>query len=62
MSKDPSWREAAIAVLKDASEPLTAQEIVQEIVERKLKIVLGATPWATVAAQMYTSMDKEGTA
>lgn len=30
--------------------------------ERKLKIVLGATPWATVAAQMYTSMDKEGTA
>ncbi len=62
MPKEPSWKEAAIAVLQDATEPMTAQDIVQEIVERKLKTVLGATPWATASALMYTSMDKEGTA
>ena len=62
MAKEPSWKEAAIIVLQDATEPLTAQQIVQEIVDHKLKVVLGATPWATVAAQIYTSMDKEGTA
>lgn len=62
MPKELSWKEAAIAVLKDAIEPMTAQEIVQQIVERGLKTVLGATPWATVGAQMYTSMDNEGAA
>jgi hypothetical protein len=62
MPKEPSWKEAAIAVLQDATEPMTAQEIVQEIVERKLKTVLGATPWATVGAHMYASMKSEGTA
>lgn len=62
MPKEPSWKEAAIAVLQDATEPMSAQEIVQEIVERRLKTVLGATPWATVGAHMYASMKSEGTA
>jgi hypothetical protein len=62
MPKEPSWKEAALAVLQDAMEPMTAQEIVQEIVERKLKTVLGATPWATVGAHMYASMKSEGAA
>lgn len=62
MSKELSWREAAIAVLQDATEPMSAQGIVQEIVDRKLKTVLGATPWATVAALMSVSINNEGLA
>ena len=60
MPKEPSWREAAITVLKDATEPMSAQEIVQQIEEHKLKTILGATPWATVGAHIYRSMKLEG--
>ncbi len=60
MIKELSWKEAAITVLQDATQPLTAQDIVQEIVERKLKTYLGATPWATVGSRLYTSMANEG--
>jgi hypothetical protein len=60
MSKELSWKAATIPVLQDATEPLTAQEIVQGIVERKLKTVLGATPWATVAALLSVSIANEG--
>ena len=62
MPKEPSWKEAAVAVLKDAQEPMSAQEIVQEIIERKLKKALGATPWATMGANMYASMKHDGPA
>lgn len=60
MAQELSWKDAAIAVLQDAQEPMSAQEIVQQIIERKLKTILGATPWATVGANIYTSIKKEG--
>ncbi len=60
MPQELSWREAAIAVLQDADEPLSAQEIAQKIVDRKLRTVMGATPWATVGARIYDSMKNEG--
>lgn len=62
MAKELSWRDAAILVLQDAQEPMSAQEIVQQIVERKVKTILGATPWATVGAQIYTSIKAEAAA
>jgi hypothetical protein len=56
------WKDAIISVLRDASEPMSAQEIVQKIVENSLRSELGATPAATVGAQIYTSIKNEGPA
>ena len=39
---------------------MTALEIVQEIVQRSLKTEFGATPAATVGAQIYSSIKNEG--
>src|ERR1035437_3207066 len=55
-----SWREAIIEVLKKSSKPMSSVEIVAEIKERKLHNVTGNTPEATVGAQIYTSMKRDG--
>jgi hypothetical protein len=60
MSKDLSWNKAIRAVLQDATEPMSGQEIVDKIVERGLHPSTGATPAATVRAQIYTSIKNDG--
>jgi hypothetical protein len=57
-----SWKEAIVTVLRDATEPMSAQEIVQKIVDGSLKPEMGATPAATVGALIYTSIKNEGVA
>lgn len=60
MAQELSWKEAARVVLQDAKEPMTAQEIVVEIVHRGLHPNTGATPAATVGAQIHVSIKEEG--
>jgi len=55
-----TWKEAIKTVLRDAKEPLRADEIVQEIKHRGLRSEFGATPPATVGAQIYTSINNDG--
>jgi hypothetical protein len=55
-----SWREAIIEVLKKSSKPMSSVEIVTAIKERGLRNVTGNTPEATVGAQIYTSIKKDG--
>jgi hypothetical protein len=62
MPPQRSWKEAIVAVLQDAQEPLSAADIVQEIVKRGLKTDFGATPAATVGAQIYISIKSDGAA
>lgn len=60
MAPQHSWKEAIVAVLKDANEPMSGLEIVQEIAERALRADMGATPAATVGALIYSSIKTEG--
>jgi hypothetical protein len=55
-----SWREAIIEVLKTSSKPMSSVEIVAAIKERGLRNVTGNTPEATVGAQIYSSIKKDG--
>jgi len=57
-----SWREAIIEVLKKSSKPMSSVEIVAAIKDSKLRNVTGNTPEATVGAQIYTSMKRDGKA
>lgn len=56
--KKLSFKQAAIKILKDAEEPLTAKEIVNIALEEELIESSGATPEATMAAQLYTDSGK----
>jgi len=60
MASQHSWKDAIVAVLKDAIEPMSGSEIVQEIAQRELRSEMGATPAATVGALIYTSIKTEG--
>jgi hypothetical protein len=55
-----SWREAIIEVLKTSNKPMSSVEIVAAIKERGIREVTGNTPEATVGAQIYSSIIKEG--
>ena len=55
-------KQAAIQVLRDADEPLTAQEIADRILAGGLWQTRGKTPHATVAAQLYTDIKRHGVA
>jgi HB1, ASXL, restriction endonuclease HTH domain len=55
-----SWREAIIAVLKLTSKPMSATDIVDAIKEHGMRTVTGNTPEATVGAQIYTSIKRDG--
>lgn len=48
-----TWRQAIEQVLKQSPEPLHYKAVSERIGELKLKVTLGATPAATVAAQLY---------
>jgi HJR/Mrr/RecB family endonuclease len=55
--KKLSFKEAAIKILKEAEEPLSAKEITEIALGEELIETLGATPEATMAAQLYTDIN-----
>ena len=56
--KKYSFKEAAAKILKEADEPLSAKEITELAIEKGLIETSGATPEATMAAQLYTDINK----
>lgn len=56
--KKLSFKEAAKKILKEAEEPLSAKEITQIALNEELIETSGATPEATMAAQLYTDTGK----
>ena len=56
------YKEAAIAVLRDASVPLSCQEITRLAIDRGLVKPGGRTPEASMGAAMYTDIKKNGEA
>jgi len=57
-----TWKAAIIKVLQEASMPLHANEIATRIKASCLRHSLGATPEATVGAQIYMSIKNQGNA
>jgi len=57
---DLSWREAIIQVLQKSTEPKHYADIAEEIAELGLRTDLGATPAATVSAQISLSLKNDG--
>ena len=55
-------REAVIQVLREAGEPLHAQEITERILTQGLWQTSGKTPAATVSARLYSDIKKHGDA
>ena len=55
--KKISFKEAAITILKDADEPLSAKAITEIALKEDLIETAGATPEATMAAQLYTDIN-----
>lgn len=55
-----SWPDAITKVLRDAREPLHYQEITSRILSSGLKTTDGATPYATVNAQIASSIKHDG--
>lgn len=58
--KEMTWRDAIDAVLSASPTALHYQEITEKIIAQSLRTSLGATPAATVNAQISTSIKKEG--
>ena len=56
--KKLSFKEAAIKILKEADEPLSAKEITEIALEEELIDTSGTTPDATMAAQLYVDINK----
>ncbi|MEQ8562089.1 MAG: winged helix-turn-helix domain-containing protein, partial [Cytophagales bacterium] len=56
--KKLSFKEAAVKILKEADEPLSAKEITKIALDDELIETSGATPDATMAAQLYTDTGK----
>lgn len=54
--------EAALAVLREAGEPLTADEITRRALAKGLIHTSGKTPEATMSARLYTLVQAEGDA
>jgi hypothetical protein len=57
---EQSWKNAIITVLSAAKEPLHYAEITERILTRGLKTTAGATPDATVNAQIAASIKHDG--
>lgn len=53
-----SFKEAAKQILKEAKEPLTPKEIMEAALEAGLLETQGATPDASMAAQLYVDIQK----
>lgn len=54
------WRDAIITVLSESEDAMHYSEIAQKIVEDNLRSKVGATPAATVNANITTSLKDEG--
>jgi len=57
---DLSWRDSITAVLKDSADPLHFTEIARRVAEKGLRKQFGATPAASVAAELSTSLKGDG--
>lgn len=57
---DLTWKAAIDIVLNSSSVPLHYEEITEKIIENDLKKILGATPSATVSAQISSSIKHLG--
>lgn len=59
---EQSWKTAIITILTESKEPLHYHDITERILTRGLKSTTGATPDATVNAQISASIKHDGTA
>lgn len=59
MPKELSWRRAIEKVLAEAEGAMHYKDIAEEIVSRGLRVSVGATPPATVSANLTTSIAKD---
>jgi len=57
---DLNWRDAIVAVLADADEPLHYAEIAKRVADQGLRRKLGATPAATVSREISDSLRTDG--
>lgn len=57
-----TYKEAALRLLREAGQPLSAQEITQRAIEQKLINPQGLTPEATMGSQLYTDINRRGAA
>lgn len=62
MAKELTWREAIDKVLGASSTPLHYKEIAERVIANRLRTSLGATPAATVNAQISSSIKRDGSA
>jgi len=60
MKTEMPWREAIETILQVSSEALHYTDISNQIIERKLRTKLGATPASTVSAFLTTGIKNEG--
>ena len=60
MAKELTWKQAITKVLESSQEPLHTQDITEAIITDGLRTSMGATPVATVAAQLYSSIKQYG--
>lgn len=60
MPTEFTWRKAIEKVLQDAEGAMHYKDIADEIVSRELRVNVGATPPATVSANLTTSIAKDG--
>ena len=59
---EQSWKNAIITILTESKEPLHYHDITERILTRGLKTTSGATPDATVNAQIAASIKHDGAA
>ena len=60
MARQLTWKKAIARVLADSTEPIHYKEITEQIISDGLRTSLGATPAATVNAQISSSIKKLG--
>jgi hypothetical protein len=60
MAKEMTWKDAIVEVLKEAGAAMHYKDIADQIVSRGLRKSVGATPAATVSAQLATSIKELG--
>jgi hypothetical protein len=62
MPSELTWRKAIEKVLSASATPLHYNEITEQIIAQGLRHSLGATPAATISAQISSSIKKDGAA
>jgi hypothetical protein len=59
MAADMPWRKAMVKALQDSGTPMHYAEIAQAIIDKEYRINVGATPAATVSANLSASIRKD---